>query len=159
VKIEFKKDQFETLLRLAYLGNWVANAYDEDPEGNEFSKLLSYICGFAKDMGLEEMAEHDKEAGFSFPSAALEEDEQLNELIERYDDSVFIDKLIFNLAGKDMLEKYGEKKIATMTDEEFFKEEGSFMQKYQKEFSKNGIKNLTVNIAKPAAKKPAKKKA
>ena len=95
----------------------------------------------------------------SFPSTDIQEDEQLNELIERYDDNVFLDKLIFNLAGKDMLEKHGEKKITAMTDEQFFKEEGSFMQKYQKEFAKNGLKNLMVKIEKPAVKKPAKKKA
>ena len=159
MKIEFSKEQYETLLRLTYLGNWMANAYSEDAENNEFSEVVSYVCGFAKDMGLEDLVEHDGEAGMSFPSTDLEEDEQLNELIERYDDSVFLDKLIFNLAGKDLLEKYGEKKITAMTDEQFFKEEGSFIQKYQKEFAKNGIKNLTVNIEKPAAKKPAKKKA
>lgn len=159
MKIEFSKEQYETLLRLAYLGNWMANAYDEDPEDNQFTGLVSYICGFAKDAGLGDLVEHDKEAGMSFPSADLQEDEQLNELIERYDDSVFLDKLIFNLAGKDMLEKYGEKKITAMTDEQFFKEEGTFIQKYQKEFAKNGIRNLMVKMEKPAAKKPAKKKA
>lgn len=158
MKIELKKGQYETLLKLAYLGNWMANAYNEDAENNEFSELVSYICGLAGNFGLEEMVERDEESGITYPSADLSENEQLNELIERYDDNVFLDKLIFNLAGKDMLEKYGEKKITAMTDEQFFKEEGSFMQKYQKEFAKNGIKNLTVNIAKPAAKKPAKKK-
>jgi hypothetical protein len=158
VKIEFKKDQFETLLKLIYLGNWMANAYEEDPQNNEFSELVSYICEFAKDIGLEDMVKCDDETGISLPSGDFEENEHLNELIERYDDAVFLDKLIFNLAGKDMLDKFGEKKITSMTDEEFFKEEGAFMQKYQKEFAKNGIQNLTVKMEKPAAKKPAKKK-
>jgi hypothetical protein len=34
-----------------------------------------------------------------------------------------------------------------MSDEEFFKEEALFVEKYQKEFAKNGIKNLTVATA------------
>ena len=158
MKIEFSKDQFETLIKLLHLGNWMANAYNDDAENKEFSELISYIYGFAGDMGLGEMVEHDKEAGLIFASAELQEDDQLSELIERYDDNVFLDRLIYNLAGKDMLDKYGEKKIRSMTDEQFFKEEGSFVQKYQEEFAKNGIQNLTVKMEKPAAKKPARKK-
>lgn len=158
MKIEFTKEQFETLLKTIYLGNWLANAYDDDEEGNEFSELQSYICGFANDFGLEELVEYDQESESLYPSSAFQEDDQLNELIERYDDNAFLDRLIYNLAGRDMLSKYGEKKIQAMTDEEFFKEEGSFVQTYQQEFAKNGIKNLTVAMEKPLAKKPAKKK-
>lgn len=157
MKIEFSKDQFETLFKMLYLGNWMANAYNDDAENNQFSDFVSYVYGFAGDMGLGEMVDRDDEAGLTFASTELQEDEQLNELIERYDDSVFLDKLIYNLAGRDMLDKFGEKKIQSMTDEQFFKEEGSFVQKYQEEFAKNGIQNLTVKMEKPAAKKPAKK--
>ena len=159
MKIEFTKEQFETLLKTVYLGNWLANAYDDDEEGNEFSEIQSYICGFAKDLGLEQLVEYDQEAESLYLSSQFQEDDELNELIERYDDNAFLDRLIYNLAGRDMLSKFGEKKIEAMTDEEFFKEEGSFVQKYQQEFAKNGIKNLAVKMEKPAAKKPAKKKA
>ena len=82
----------------------------------------------------------------------------MNGLVERYDDNAFLDRLIYNLAGKDMLSEYGEKKIEAMSDDQFFKAEGVFVQKYQKEFAKNGIKNLTVNIDKPAKAKTTKKK-
>lgn len=159
MKIEFSKEQFETLLETVFLGNWLANAYDDDPEGNEFSELQSYVFGLAKDFGFEELAEHSQETGSFYPSAALQEDDILNELIERYDDNAFLDKLISNLAGRDMLNKFGEKKLHAMTDEQFFKEEGSFVQKYQEEFSKNGIQNLTVKMDKPAKGKTTKGKA
>ncbi len=147
MKIEFSQDQFETLLRLLYLGNWMANAYAEDEEGNtEFVELISYICARARDMGLSDLIGQDKEAGFL---EAFEEVEDLNEIIENYDDSVFLDKLIYNLAGRDMLNKFGEEKLEAMVDEEYFKIEGSYVQKYQEEFARNGIRNLTVKIEKP----------
>lgn len=159
MKIEFTKEQFETLLETVFLGNWLANAYDDDPENNEFSKLQSYIFGLAGDFGLGELAEHSRETGSFYPSAELQEDDRLNELIERYDDNAFLDKLIYNLAGRDMLNKHGEKKMNAMTDEQFFKEEGVFIQKYQEEFAKNGIQNLTVKMERPVKPKPAKGKA
>ncbi|MBP1747936.1 MAG: hypothetical protein H6Q52_475 [Deltaproteobacteria bacterium] len=158
MKIEFTKEQFETLLKTTYLGNWLANAYDDDSENNEFSDLQSYLCGFAGDFGLEELVEHNQQTGSFYPSAAFQEDDQLNDLIERYDDNAFLDKLIYNLAGRDMLSKYGEKKIQAMTDEEFFKEEGSFVQKYQQEFAKNGIQNLMVKMEQPEKSKAARSK-
>jgi len=133
------------LLKTLYLGIWMANAYDDDPEDNEFFDLQAYLLGFAKDFGLEEYAVYDEKKKICYPSEVLTEDEALNQLIERYDDFTFLDKLIYNLAGRDMLEKHGEKAIEKMSDEEFFKEEASFVEKYQNEFGKNGIKNLTVS--------------
>lgn len=147
MKINFSRDQFETLLKTLYLGIWMANAYDDDPEDNEFFDLQRYLLGFAKDFGLEDHVAYDEKKKIYYPSETLAEDETLNLLIERYDDFTFLDKLIYNLAGRDMLNKHGEKAIEKMSDEEFFKEEALFVEKYQKEFAKNGIKNLTVATA------------
>lgn len=144
MKINFSKDQFEMLLKTLYLGIWMANAYDDDPEDNQFFDLQAYLLGFAKDFGLEDYVAYDEKKKICYPSETLTEDETLNLLIERYDDFTFLDKLIYNLAGRDMLDKHGEKAIEKMSDEEFFKEEALFVEKYQKEFAKNGIKNLTV---------------
>jgi len=149
MKIDFTKEQFETLLKTVYLGTWLANAYDDDPETNDFFDLQRYVFGFANDFDLQESVDYDEENKACYPSAAFEEDEALNELIERYDDNTFLEKLIFNLAGRDMLIKHGEKVIEKMSDEQFFKEEESFVEKYRKEFAKNGIKNLAVSPGKP----------
>jgi hypothetical protein len=157
MKIEFSKEQFESLLRILYLGNWMAHAYAEDEEGNgEFMDLISYICGYAKDMGLSDLV---KEGDTSRFFEAFEEVEDLNEIIEEYDDAVFLDKLIYNLAGRDLLNKYGQEKLMAMTDEEYFKLEGSFVQKWQEEFGKNGLQNLVVRTDKPQKRKTGKGKA
>ncbi|OPX98085.1 MAG: hypothetical protein A4E60_03115 [Syntrophorhabdus sp. PtaB.Bin047] len=148
MKIAFTKKQFETLLKAVYLGTRTVNAYEDDLEGNEYVELQNYVFGFAKDFGLEKYVDYDKAQKAVWPSADLEEDEALNEFIDRYDDFTFLDKLIYNLAGRDMLDKHGPKALEKMSDEEFFKEEESFAEKYRKEFAKNGIKNLTVSKGK-----------
>lgn len=159
MKIEFDRHQMGTLMRLLYLGNWMANAYSDESENEEFAELIHYICGQAKDMAFAEFLAQDMEAPKSISSEALEEVENLNKLIEEYDDAVFIDKLIYNLADRDMLNKFGEKKIEAMSDDDFFKEEAPFVQKYQQEFAKNGILNLTVRTEKPEKAKTGKGKA
>ncbi len=148
MKIEFTKKQFETLLKAVYLGARTANAYEDDLEGNEYVELQKYIFGFARDFGIEKYADYDEKLKVAWPSAALEEDEVLNELIDRYDDFTFLDKLIYNLAGRDMLDKHGPKALEKMSDDEFFKEEEVFAEKYRKEFAKNGIKNLSISKGK-----------
>jgi len=159
VKIEFDRDQFETLIRLLYLGNWMANAYSDESENGEFVELIHYICSQAADnMGLAEYMAQDMEAPESITPETLNEIQYLNELIEEYDDAVFLDKLIYNLADRDMLNKFGEKKIEAMTEEDFFREEAPFVQKYQREFARSGIQNLVVNIEKPAKGKTTKGK-
>jgi hypothetical protein len=145
MKISFTKEQFETLLKAVYLGTRMVNAYEEDTENNEYAELQYYLFGLAKDFGLDEFADPDEKQKTARPSAAFEEEQAVNEIIERYDDFTFLDKLIYNLAGRDMLDKHGEKALEKMSDEEFFEEEESFVEKYQKEFAKNGIKNLTVS--------------
>ena len=145
MKIEFTKKQFETLLKAVYMGTRTVNTYEDDLEDNEYAELQKYIFGFARDFGLEEYADYDEKQKVAWPSATLEEDETLNELIDRYDDFTFLDKLIYNLAGRDMLDKHGPKALEKMSDDEFFKEEEAFAEKYRKEFAKNGIKNLTVS--------------
>lgn len=148
MKIQFTKEQFETLLKAVYLGARTVNVYEDDIEGNEYLELQKYIFGFAKDFGLEKYADYDEEQKVVWPSADLEEDEALNELIDRYDDFTFLDKLIYNLAGRDMLDKHGPKTLEKMSDQDFFKEEEAFAEKYRKEFAKNGIKNLTISRGK-----------
>ncbi|MHB8109723.1 MAG: hypothetical protein ACYDHW_06795 [Syntrophorhabdaceae bacterium] len=154
MKIDFTNEQYQTLLKMAYLGHWIANVWGEDHESNEYSEMQSYLFGFAKDFGLEEFADYDEQAKTYYPAADFEENEELNEIIDWYDDNAFLDKLIHNLAGRDMLEKHGEKELREMSDDKFFKEEGFFVQKYQSEIAKNGIKNLMMKIE---TKKPRKK--
>jgi hypothetical protein len=47
-----------------------------------------------------------------------------------------------------MLDKHGPKALEKMSDQDFFKEEEAFAEKYRKEFAKNGIKNLTISRGK-----------
>ena len=144
MKINFTKNQYETLLKAVYLGNWVVNSANEEPDGNKFDKLEEYLFSFAKDFDLEHYAAFDEQDETYHPSLELEEDEEVDEYIQDYDDGIFWEKLIFNLARRDMENEYGEDAVEKMPDEERYVKEQSFADKYEKEFEKNGLKNLTI---------------
>lgn len=126
----------------------MVNSLNEEPEKNRFDELEEYVCSLAKGFGLERYADYDKQEKVYYPSATLEDDEEIMEYIQRYDDYTFWDKLIFNLAGRDMINKYGEEAFEKMTEEEYFKKERPFVEKYEKEFAKNGLKNFVASRGK-----------
>jgi hypothetical protein len=139
-----KKKQYETLLKAVYLGNWMVNSTDDEPEGNQFNELEEYICSFAKDFGLKEYVVYDERDKVYYPSRMLEEDEEVDEYIECYDDYTFWDNLTSSLAGRDMVNEYGEEAIKKMSDMERFTQKQPFVERYDDEFAKNGLKNLVI---------------
>jgi len=58
-KIEFTKDQYETLLKIMYCGEWILNSYKtkEDKVYKESVQFEQFIFSFAKDFKLEKMME------------------------------------------------------------------------------------------------------
>ena len=145
VKINFTKEQYEALLKTVYIGAGIVHSVEEEgPDENEFDALEQYLLSFAKEFGVEHYADFDEEEKRYRPSEELEEDESVVEYLHRYDDYTFWDKLVYNLAERDMIKKHGKSIVAKMSEEECLAKGQTFVQRYQKEFEKNGIKNLTI---------------
>ncbi len=148
MKIDFTQEQYETLIKAVYLGNWIVNATDEDSPDNKFDAIERYLLSQAKDFRLEKYVDYGDKEGIARPSQDLDCDPEIEESIIRYDDCTFWDKLIYNLAHRDMARKYGEKAIARMSPEELFQKERPFLEKYEDEFETNGLNNLVIKTAK-----------
>jgi hypothetical protein len=144
MKIDFTKEQFELLLKAVYLGNWMVKSTEEEPSETDFDAIEGYILSLAKKSGLENYAEFDEEEKKYYPSKELDENPEIESLIQRYDDYTFWEKLIYNLARRDMDHKYGERAIAQMSPEEHLTKEQPFIEKYEKEFEAHGLRNLVI---------------
>ena len=75
MNIEFTKDQYVTLLKLIYCGEWVLNSYKtrNDKEYLETDKFEQFIFSFAKEFKLEKWVEYDQELKKYFPTASMED--------------------------------------------------------------------------------------
>jgi hypothetical protein len=144
MKIDFTQEQFELLLKTVYLGNWMVKSTEEEPADTDFDALEAHVLSFAKAFGLEQYVDFDEEDGRYYPSTELEESDEIEGYIQRYDDSTFWEKLIYNLARRDMERKYGERPIAQMSPEEHLTKEQPFIEKYEKEFGDNGLRNIMI---------------
>jgi hypothetical protein len=144
MKIDFTTEQFELLLKTLYLGNWLVRSTEEESTETEFDEIEAYILSLAKDFGLERYVDFDEDEKRAYPSKELEEDPVLEGYIQRYDDSTFWEKLIYNLARRDMERKYGDHAIVRLSPEEHLTKEQPFIEHYEKEFETNGLRNLTI---------------
>ncbi len=146
--ISLTKEQLKSLIELAYLGNWVANATRAGKKDDEFiesyERLEQYIFEAARSAGGEgfsDMLQYSEEMKRILPTIKLEDD--MGRHIDSYDDFTFWEILIDKLAHRDMLKKYGEAATKGMSDIEMIALEAPFLQKWESEIDRHGIKRLS----------------
>jgi hypothetical protein len=140
--IKVTREQYEKLLHLAYLGNWMVNAYRTNDFIEDYNREAERIYGFAPSFGFKDMIDFDEAEGRTYPSAKL--DEELNDIIEDYEDWAFWDLLILKLAERDLVREYGQGAVDQMPDEELESKREPYVKKYEKEIEANGIQNLDI---------------
>lgn len=141
MRIDLSEDQYRTLIKLAFLGNWLANAWrTSDREYlHEYEEVEQLIYAQAGALG-EEMGLKRSEDGEYFPLDRLEE--VLLPLIEAYDDDCFWTNLVERLAQRDLEEMLGAEGIKRMPSEERDDAFCRFAEKYGREFDEFGLDNL-----------------
>jgi hypothetical protein len=141
----FSREDYENLLHLVYLGNWMVNAirHPKD-EAEKYRQAKSKLLSYAKQFGLEDYAEYDEEADYFFASDKLAFNPEIERLRDEYDDEVFWGELVIRLTRRDFIQKYGRDKIEAMGPEEVIAKETQIEQKYWQEFQENGLDRLGI---------------
>lgn len=139
--IKFIKNQFEALLKLVYLGNWMVNADRTTDIIKEFEEVEKYLFSKTSLFGLEKYSYKEMP---SYPSALFEEIEA-REYIDTYNDQTFWELLAEELAKRQIRETYSEEDLIKMDRIERVGLLFDIEEKYQLEFEKNGIRNFTYN--------------
>lgn len=138
-KIEFTREQFLQLMQMVYLGHWMATSHLDEPDGT-FSDIEQFIYSQAKNFALAEWVDYNPENKKYTPASALED--EMEPVIQEYDNYTFWDELAWQLAERDFSGKFDESQILCMTNEEIFAEKSALSDKYFEEFLTNGIDNL-----------------
>lgn len=138
--IKLTKAQYETLLRLVYLGNWVINSFHEEDRDEDSDALENYIYAKARDFGLGDRITYDEEADRHFPKKSVE-DEWLAES-DDFKNDLFWDELMYRLADRDLVQRFGEANVDAMSEDDRARREDEIVDQYYKEFEKNGLDNF-----------------
>lgn len=142
--IELTDEEFAALLEMAYLGEWMTNAHlaTEDDRNTEYEALLSKLFGQAREIGLDEIVAED---GDRFvPSATFEEGEAVRSVIEDYDDDTFWQEIVDRLATRDVLQRFGERRLEAMSPDERLTLLDEAAERYAKEMEEYGLDRLVV---------------
>lgn len=145
MKINFTKKEFEVLLNVVYMADWVIDAHQEgdNDETKQYRDLEQKIFSYAKEFGLEKYVQWEAKFQNFFPTRELE-DGNAREFIEQFEDDTFWDELTDRLAKRDFIRKYGEEAISKMDVRERFEKFDEFEEKYLLEFEENGIENIKI---------------
>lgn len=141
MKVNFTKKQYQTLVKLVTLGEWMANSTKmEEEETNEDQELLHYVYSFAPSFGYEEM-QYDKGLDKYFLTPEMEE--HLHEFIDEYDEEVFWEQLRMRLAQRDV--ELEERLKPLNNPEERFKRVSEKEDQYFEHFDEHGLSKVRID--------------
>ena len=139
MKIEFTAGQFQELLKTIYLGRWMISAHHDDPD-TSMSEIEQVVYSKAQNFGLSDLVDFDSDNNRYFPSDQLEE--EMETVIQEYDDFTFWDQLAWQMAERDFERKFDHAQILCMTNEEIFREKNILADRYFDEFAAHGVENF-----------------
>jgi len=145
MKINLTKKEYGLLIDLLEIADWVLNAYypNERKDVQKYKRLQQKIYSYAKQMGFNDLISYDKNFGQYFPSKKYEETSKIEDFIQEFENNCFWEELIERLTERDFIKQEGLF-LKKMTKEEFFQKYSQIREKYEEEFSKNGLANLYV---------------
>lgn len=143
--INLTRKQFQSLLKVVYLGNWMANAHRTDDMQKEYESIEDYIFSLAPQFGLEKYVDHDESDGDRYyPTNFFEESTDIHKLHEAYDEETFWDELADRLGERDFASKYSMEEIKKMSEEEWFEKLDECIDLYNEEFEKFGLERIRI---------------
>ncbi|SHI56314.1 hypothetical protein [Desulfofundulus thermosubterraneus] len=146
VKINLNREEYELLIEIFYIADWVLNAYKttEDDEIDRYRDLEQKILSRAKEFGLQNIVEWDPSMRVYQYTREFEENNPAMEFIEDFEEDTFWDELVERLSMRDLVEEYGEESVMEMDVFTRLEKLDKYRVKYLEEFEKNGLQNVQV---------------
>jgi hypothetical protein len=142
--IKLTPQQYEDLLKVVYLGNYLVNNFRPDQPVDRFDALESYLFSLAKEFGLPRAMDMDEETGEAYPSEEFSQAEDINLYLDDFIENTFWDELINRLTSRDLFRKYGQQIMESLPWEELKKKEEPVFQRYTEEIETYGMENLEI---------------
>lgn len=142
MKIEISKAEYETMLQLLEITDWVLNAHrtERDPRMQKLWELEQKLFSYAEAMGYGDMVE--SHAGEIMPTREFEDTISVMPFIDEFENDTFWTALIDRLGWRDLAEEVDEDAFERMPLSERFERKAPLDRKYSDEFEARGLQNL-----------------
>ncbi|MEW6274878.1 MAG: hypothetical protein AB1556_07160, partial [Bacillota bacterium] len=94
MEINFTKQEYELLLEVLYIADWILNAFSEDRENDRYKKLGQKILACAKEFGLGNFVRWDPDFQEYDYTREFEEKSPVMEFIEEFEEDTFWNELV-----------------------------------------------------------------
>ena len=148
MKINFTKKEYQTLVEMLLVADWVITAHEEDPhEGTEpYIDLRKKVLSHHKEMGMEEAFTYEPEADDYFETADYEEHAPHMQFIDAYDEQVFWIGLANRLAHRDLAAEETLSVKEPLGEKELTRKLVELIARYEEEFAENGLDNIRLAL-------------
>ena len=147
MEVMYTPEQYSALMKLVYLGNWMANGIKITDERNKkFDAIQQRIFQDAEDASCGRFAEYDEHLKKYFPTQEFEEDAEVVGAQKEYTAEIFWAELVERLAQRDFMAHYGMEKIKAMSEREQKKAYSEHVKRYVDEFEKNELAHLMLSL-------------
>lgn len=114
MKINITKKEYQTLLDMLNIADWVLHSYTiKEPKQNEYEALKQKFLSYFKEMDADDKIEFSPEFNEYFEKTEYEK--LINEkFIEPYENELFWDELIHRLSERDTIHAMGVEQYRKM---------------------------------------------
>jgi hypothetical protein len=139
IKAAFTKREFKVLLEQMLVGSILQLDSDEKKTA-EINALMQKLLKVARDAKVYQTIEYDELQDEFFMPIEVEDD--VLEMIDDYDEDIFMEKLFDEFVARDIQKKYNPRMLANMTEEKYNELYAIEEEKYIKEINENGLEKL-----------------
>jgi hypothetical protein len=145
--LKYTSEEYTTLMKLVYLGNWMMNGIKISEEHiRTFNDIEQKIFSDAEHYGCGALIEYDKHIKKYFPTQEFEEDAELVRGQRDYNDEIFWTELIERLAQRDFVSHYGDAAIRAMGERERKEKLSEHIKRYVDEFERHNLSRIHIQI-------------
>mgnify|MGYP001764771226 CR=1 FL=1 len=149
IGLALSPEQFQTLLRMVYIANTVANGNRNEPELlKQYEELEQYLFARAGEVGFPGATWEHRVGNevHHHPSHTFEHDEEVNRLLDEYEAVVLFELIARKLAERSVEQKFGPDAKAHMEPKDYEKLIEEEAQAYEQILLDDGYARLHIEI-------------
>ena len=147
MNIEITANEYRDLLDILHIADVIVSGHRTEPDkrSERHRALIQKVYVLARGEGLDRLMRHDALDNVYVPTPEFEKSTLSHVLINEFADHAFWDELISQLSVRDAAQAVGGMdRLNALNDSDRQATEGLIRQRYIKEFSRNGLTNVTV---------------
>ena len=151
MKINFTKKEYQTLVEMLLVADWVITGHEEEEreETKPYKELRKKVLSYHKEMGMAKAFEYSPEHDEYFETAAYEVSGPHMRFIDEYDEQVFWEELATRLAERDFVAEEMLRAAGSRSEEERTARLLALTARYEGEFAENGLANVRLVLDTP----------